>query len=153
MRPVPQVCKDFLKEQEGCVLHKYKDTAGRWTIGIGHLIKPGENIRDTITLGEAYALLEVDLLSAAGEVDRSVTVALNDNEFSALISFTFNEGVTAFHNSTLRTLLNAGNRAAAAEQFLRWNKVRNPATGELEPSEALRNRRLREQQLFLKGVR
>jgi len=48
---------------------------------------------------------------------------VNDNEFSALLSFTFNLGIGNLRSSTLLKLLNAGDRAGAADQFPRWNRA------------------------------
>ena len=33
---------EFITKWEGCILKPYKDIAGLRTIGVGHLIKPGE---------------------------------------------------------------------------------------------------------------
>jgi len=110
-----------LTEQfEGLSLTAYQDSVGKWTIGYGHTgpdVYPGL----TITQMEAESLLLNDLASAAASVNRLVTVALSQNEFDALVDFVFNLGTANFASSTLLKDLNAGNFAAAAEEFQKWD--------------------------------
>ncbi|UYA58942.1 lysozyme [Pectobacterium colocasium] len=137
---------DLIKSFEGLRLTKYLDTAGRWTIGYGHLILPHENFDNGITLQEADLLLRQDLKTAETGVQHYVNVDLNGNQFGALTSFTYNLGVESLETSTLLRLLNQGNYDAAADQFPRWDK-----DGE-QVVEGLLRRREAEKALFLQPV-
>jgi lysozyme len=109
-----------LTEQfEGLRLTAYQDSVGVWTIGYGHTgldVQPGL----TITQEQAGALLLQDVAGAVAAVNRLVTVPLTQNQFDALVDFTFNEGQGNLASSTLLRELNAGNTAGAAVQFLVW---------------------------------
>lgn len=110
---------DKLTTREGFSATPYKDTAGNWTIGYGHLIKAGESF-SSITEAEARALLEADLAEAQRAVQRNVAAPVSQNQFDALVSFVYNIGGDAFKNSTLLAKLNAGDVAGAAAEFKRW---------------------------------
>lgn len=105
---------------EGLRLQAYRDAVGVWTIGYGHTagVKAGQ----TITEAQATKFLLADLADAENAVERFVTVPLNDNQFAALVSFTFNCGVEAFRRSTLRKKLNARDYDAVPGQLARWVK-------------------------------
>jgi lysozyme len=109
---------NLLKEVEGLRYRAYFDTGGVATIGYGHTkgVKPGM----TCTAEQAEEWLEQDLLMAEASVGDLVKVPLTDNQFSALVSFTFNLGPTALANSTLLKLLNAGDYKAIPAQMVRW---------------------------------
>jgi lysozyme len=119
---------NLIKRWEGKNLDAYQDVAGLWTIGYGHLIKPGEpffpygTVR-RITEAQATALLEQDMAEARAAVDAGVTVPATDGERAAMVSLAFNIGRAAFLNSTLLRLFNAGDKAGAAAQFDRWVKA------------------------------
>jgi len=100
-------------------LTAYQDSVGVWTIGYGHT---GSDVRPglTITQEQASALLQQDVAGAVAAVNRLVTVTLTQNQFDALVDFTFNEGQGNLASSTLLRELNAGNTAGAAAQFLVW---------------------------------
>lgn len=95
---------------------------GTLTIGWGHT-GPDVVIGMTITEQEADELLEADLEWACKAVEELVKVPLNDNEFAALVSFTYNVGRTQFANSTLLRLLNQGDYGAVPSQLVRWDKT------------------------------
>jgi len=111
---------DFIKSFEGLRLHAYDDGGGVWTIGYGST--NGGHQRDAITELEAGATVDGDVAEAEDAVNMFVEVDLHNYEFDALVSFTFNCGVNAFHGSTLLRLLNDGDREGASKQFIRWNK-------------------------------
>ena len=142
--------KKFLVEQEGLRLKVYLDTAGLPTIGVGHLIRPEDNLTlgDYITDKQAMEFLDKDLEEAEDAITNWVDVDLNQNQFDALVSFTFNLGVNAFKKSTLLKELNLEHYVMAASEFLKWNKVLNPKTGKKEISPAILSRRQREKALF-----
>lgn len=134
----------LVKQFEGLSLKAYRDPKGIWTIGYGHTrnVKPG----DVITKQRAEVLLKQDLGTAEAAVRRLVKVNLNSNQFSALVSFTFNLGGGAFGRSTLLKKLNQGDYLGAANEFPRWNK----AGTKVLPG--LTRRRAAERALFLRSV-
>lgn len=121
---------DLIAEFEGFVDHLYNDPANHCTIGIGHLVHLGrcggggseEQWRNGISYSEAVHLLQEDVKRYEDAVNTLITVPLNQNQFDALVSFTFNVGAGALADSTLRRLLNVGNYQAVPEQLRRWNK-------------------------------
>lgn len=145
-RKINQEGLDLIKQFEGRSLKAYQDSVGVWTIGYGHTnnVKKG----DIITPEQADKFLKEDLEEAESWVNFAVTVPINDNEFAALVSFTFNLGCNNLIKSTLLRLLNGdATREVVAEQFLRWNK----AGGKVLPG--LTRRRQAEKTLFLKPVK
>jgi lysozyme len=134
-----------LTEQfEGCRLTAYQDVAGVWTIGYGHTgpdVSPGL----TITQAQAEQLLQQDAASAAACVNQAVTVALNQDEFDALVDFVFNIGRGAFQASTMLRDLNSGDFAGAAGEFDKWDHAGGKVVA------GLLRRREAEQALFDEG--
>lgn len=111
----------LIKKFEGCRLTAYKCPSGVWTVGYGHTsgVKKGQRI----TQRQAEAYLIEDVRKFENGVNKYVSAPLNQNQFDALVSFTYNCGLTAFKNSTLRKKLNAKDYAGAGEELLRWNKA------------------------------
>lgn len=109
---------ELIKHFEGLRLGAYQCSADVWTIGYGHTagVKPG----DAITTEQADAFLRQDVADSERAVSRFVSVPLTQNQFDALVSFTFNLGSGSLRNSTLLKKLNAGDYSGAAEQLLRW---------------------------------
>src|SRR5882757_6232013 len=107
---------------EDCKLAAYPDPVGIWTIGYGHT---GTDVVEglTITQAQAAILLAADVAWAVTCVNKSVKSAINQNQFDALVDFVFNLGCASLGQSTLLRLVNAGNLAGAAKEFLRWNKA------------------------------
>lgn len=132
---------NLIKEFEGLCLHAYQDVVGVWTIGYGHT---GPEVKEglAITEHDAEQLLRGDLLRFESGVAAAVDVPLNENQFSALVSFSYNLGLGSLQKSTLLSQLNEGNHEGAAEQFPLWDK----AGGRSLPG--LHKRRLAEKALF-----
>ena len=140
---------EFIKRHEGLRTTAYQDVAGFWTIGYGHLIKlPYEEWLMEQPIGEELAtnILKEDLAIAERCVNLHVHIELDQEQFDALVSFTFNLGCGALERSTLRALLNMGQRERAAEQFQRWNKAGGKVWA------GLTKRRLEEKRLFTEGL-
>ncbi len=110
----------LLKSFEGLRLKAYLDAVGVWTIGYGTTrgVRPGMQI----TEAEAEAFLRNDLRIFEQAVLSNVQAPLNSDQFSALVSFTYNVGAGALASSTLRRVLNQKDYQTAANEFLRWNK-------------------------------
>lgn len=134
------VCTHMVAGFEGIKLNAYLDGNGIPTIGYGHT--QGVQMGDTCTQQEALQWLSDDLGTADDAVNRLVTVPLNQNQYDALVSFTYNVGQGHLQHSTLLDLLNQGAYVGASAQFLAWNKI-----GGVE-SKGLTNRRLAERALF-----
>lgn len=109
----------LIKEYEGLRLEAYLCPAGVWTIGWGHAkgVKQGDRI-DTST-AEKY--LKEDIEEAERGIEKLVKVKLNDNQFSAIVSFVFNLGTGNFQKSTLLRVINTDPYSPnVAVQFRRW---------------------------------
>ncbi|VAE55435.1 glycoside hydrolase family protein [Enterobacter hormaechei] len=136
----------LIKQFEGCKLTAYQDSVGVWTIGYGWT-QPvdGKPIRAGMTIKQETAerLLKTGLVSYESDVSRLVKVGLTQGQFDALVSFTYNLGARSLSTSTLLRKLNAGDYAAAADEFLRWNKAGGKALN------GLTRRREAERALFL----
>lgn len=145
MRQINDAGLKLIREFEGQVLKGYLDAVGKLTVGVGHLVKPGEpyKLGKAITQAESDRLLREDLKTAIACVEKRVTAPLTDNQFAALVSFVFNLGCGNFTKSTLRKLLNRGLYTQAAGEFGKWNK----ASGLI--LKGLTRRREAEQNLFL----
>jgi len=132
---------ELIKKFEGCRLTSYADSVGVMTIGYGHIdgVKKGQRISQQ----KADQFLAQDVEIAANEVSRLVTAEINQNQFDALVSFTFNLGAKNLAESTLLRNVNSGNFRSAADQFGRWVF----AGGVL--IKGLVNRREAERQLFV----
>lgn len=128
----------------------YLCPAGYQTIGWGHRIQAGDRLQPPLSAAEADRWLEVDVLRVGGQIGVTVKVPLTQSMMDALTCFVFNVGYGAFLGSTLLAALNAGQYAVAADEFLKWNKARNPKTGQKEPLAGLTRRRAAERALFLR---
>lgn len=133
---------------EGLRLNAYQDSVGIWTIGFGTTIFPhGQKVKDgdccTIQQANSYMLHDLKRFEAA--VSKAVQVPLNQHQFDALVSLTYNIGVGAFQRSTLVKLLNTGNYKAASHQFDVWVKAGGKTV------QGLVNRRAIEKAFFLGG--
>jgi GH24 family phage-related lysozyme (muramidase) len=115
-----------VKHFEGLELRAYQDAVGVWTIGYGHTSAAGPPTvyaGQTITEQEAETILKRDLNLFENGVRDLVAVPVNSNQFSALVSFSFNVGLGALRNSTLLRKLNAGDYQGAANELPRWTKA------------------------------
>lgn len=64
--------------------------------------------------------MQYDLKKFEYAVNQAVVVNLSQNQFDALVSLSYNIGMTAFKNSTLLRDLNAADYQKAADQFDVW---------------------------------
>lgn len=62
-REINSKCIELIKSFEGWRSKAYKDAVGKWTVGYGHLIKPGDNLNESscITEEEGNKLLNSDV--------------------------------------------------------------------------------------------
>jgi GH24 family phage-related lysozyme (muramidase) len=132
----------LIKSFEGLRLEAYRDAVGIWTIGYGTTrgVQPGMVISEN----DAERFLVEDLTRFEQSIYEGVKVPINDNQFSALVSFTYNVGSGALLSSTLLKLLNQReDLRRVADEFPRWNK----AGGQV--LDGLTRRRHAERSLFL----
>jgi len=80
----------LIEASEGLRLEAYADCRGTPTIGWGHTL--GVKLGDACTQTEAEQWLGQDIKQAEDAVCRLVKAPLTDNQFAALVDFTFNEG-------------------------------------------------------------
>lgn len=139
---------NLIKEKEGLRLKPYLCSAGVATIGYGStMYADGRKVtlKDAaISEKQALELLANTLGKYEKAVNDYVKVQLTQNEFDALVSFTYNLGAGNLLSSTLLKKINAGDKAGAANQFEVWNKAGGKVL------EGLVKRRAAEKALFLK---
>jgi lysozyme len=118
---------NLIKTYEGFRSKPYLCPAGVPTIGYGCTeYADGRRVSLSdreITEKEATTYLKLFVTTLEYEIAKLITVPLNQNQFSALVSFTYNLGLGSLRKSTLLKLLNEGKFQEAADQFLRWNKA------------------------------
>ena len=122
MRHVTDEGLGLIKRFEGFSPEIYICPGGWPTIGYGHVVRNDERERFTDGIDEATAddLLRCDVASAQRAVLRLVRVPLEDGQFDALCSFTFNLGAGALQRSTLRRKVNREEHDAVPAEFGRW---------------------------------
>lgn len=128
MEQVPSQCFRLVKKYEGLSLKPYLCPAGIPSIGYGcTYYEPGQpvSMKDApIDQARAESLLRRHLALYWFNVNRLVGPELNDNQMSALTSFAYNVGVTAFATSTLIRKVNEDPEdPSIADEFRKWNKA------------------------------
>ena len=116
---VTQAGLDLIKHFESFRETPYLCPAGYQTIGYGHVIRSGENLEE-ISEGEGEALLLSNIAKAEASVLRLIKVVLEENQYDALVSFTFNLGGGALQRSTLRQKVNREEHTEVPDEFRKW---------------------------------
>ena len=116
------------------------------TIGYGHACHSSDctHLHPPLSQTQATELLRTDLHEFERCVD-SFATGLNENQFSALVSFTYNLGCGSLTHSTLGKDIKAHNYKAAAGQFRVWVHAGGKVLS------GLVKRREAERALFCKG--
>lgn len=140
----------MIERFEGCLLKASNKLDGVWTIGYGQTGRYyGKRVRRgmTTTKAEAHAWLrDHSIKTYEDAVTQAVKVPLNQNQFDALVSFTYNVGIGALKQSTALRKLNAGDYAGAADALTMWTKCNGKVLA------GLVRRRKEERALFLTPV-
>lgn len=116
----------LIRKCEGFRGRAYRDAVGVWTIGFGHtsgagapLVKP----EMVIDRNRAAIILAKDVALFAEGVANLVTAELNDNQFSALVSFAYNVGLGNFRKSSVLKAVNASDLTAVPRRLALWSKA------------------------------
>jgi len=138
-------CINLIKKWEGCKLESYKCSAGHDTIGFGNTfyedgtkVKPG----DKITQKRAESLLITLLPKFENIVNKKINVSLTQNQFDALVSYTWNTGGSD-------TLFNLINKKASDKEIRTWFETKYITAGGKQ-LQGLVNRRKDEANLYFK---
>lgn len=147
MKPSEELAS-FIKGWEKCRLEPYRDQAGLWTVGWGHLL-PQSAPRLPWTQEQADAQFLADLTPTGEGVSRMLKVQCAQNQYDAMVSLAFNIGLQAFLRSTLLAMVNMEKFEDAAEWFAPWNRV--TISGARVESKGLTLRRAAERAIFIHG--
>ena len=147
-----------IRHHEGVRQRPYRCHAALWTVGVGHVLyaeqgrlkleeRGGFPLRPEddrqFSMEEVNGILSADLERFERGVERFCPVPLTQGMFDGLVSFSFNVGLGTLQRSTLRQKLLRGDKAGAAEEFLKY------CMGGGKILKGLQNRRIDERALFL----
>ncbi|MCY4781740.1 lysozyme [Sphingobacterium sp. UT-1RO-CII-1] len=119
----------LIKKFEGWYSKPYLDPIGIPTIGYGFTYYLPSRKKVTmqdkaLTLQEGELMLKEVLKGYEGDVLRLVKKPLTQNQFDALVSFTYNLGGYNLSKSTLLKKVNINpNDPAIAGEFVKWNRA------------------------------
>jgi lysozyme len=133
----------MLKHHEGVRYKPYQCPAKLWTIGVGHVMYPEQakipSTPEGMATRKAYPLkpqdnrkwseeevdsiLAKDVVRFERGVARYLPIQLSQNEFDALVSFSFNLGLGVLQRSTIRQALLRGDKITAIQSLLKYNKA------------------------------
>lgn len=142
---------DLIVSFEGLKLNAYKDSVGIATIGIGTIKYPtGKAVvmGDVCTKHQAFEYLYNELKQKSSTVNFYTTgLTINQNQFDALLSFTYNVGTGALMVSTLLKKIKVNvNDPSIRVEFMKWNKGK--VSGVLTVLPGLTKRRAAEADLY-----
>jgi len=140
---------NLIKGFEGFRANQYKDSAGIWTIGYGTLCRTGTlRCPGPVTEAAARAELGRSIMANYGPcVRNAVKKPMNNNQYSALVSFAYNTGCGSLQSVVRVT-------GGVVAKFPDHMKLYNKATinGRLQVVQGLTNRRNAEIALFRKAA-
>jgi len=138
---------NLIKRFEGLSLKPYLCPAKIPTIGYGNTFyEEGTKVAmddKPITIKRAEMLLKLIVDKFAIGVEKVLKVPLEQNQFDAVVSFSYNVGLGSLKSSTLLKKINDGKFLEASKEFGRWNK----ANGKI--LDGLTKRREAERLLFI----
>lgn len=131
----------LIKSFEKLALVAYKRFPSEpWTCGWGHTRGVTQHTTCDETQAQRWFIEDTD--EAVETVNLHIYYPLSQNEFDALVSFTFNVGCFNASHSTLFGLVNVGHFELASKEFAKWNHVDGRVV------EGLTKRREAERDLF-----
>ena len=136
----------LIRRFEGFRANAYRCPAGVWTIGYGHTAQAGPPaVRPGMVLGEdeANRILAADVQRFADGVASLLAHEVSAAQFSALVSFAYNVGLTAFGASSVLKAVNDGRLGDVPARLKLWVK----AGGRVLPG--LERRRAAEAEMFM----
>ena len=148
----------MISHHEGVRSKPYRCPARLWTVGVGHVLYPGQaklpmDQREGFALrpednrafskDEVDGILRSDLQRFERGVVQLIPVALTQGQFDACVSFAFNVGLGTLQRSTFRQKVIRGEKEAAVASLLQYCKAGGKVLRGLE------NRRKDEAALFL----
>lgn len=137
---------NLMHEFEGCELDAYLCPANIPTIGYGNTYyEDGRPVRmgDKITQERADQLFNMIAEDFAKRVRTLLKKVLNENQFSALVSFAYNCGIANLNKSTLLKKVNINPADPTIySEFLKWDKANG------KPLAGLTRRREQEAKLY-----
>ena len=104
----------MIEQLEGFSAEPYPDPpgSGKFSIGFGHQILPGESFT-AITIEQARALLAADTQKARNVITAYIDYPLSTAQRAALTSFVYNIGGEQFLAGTVPAKINRGDLKAA----------------------------------------
>ena len=143
----------LIQEFESFVNAPYLDSARVWTIGYGSTYYPnGTSVtgRDKPITREYAETIQRNVISKDFEpvinelLEKGIASGfITQNMYDAILSLTYNIGVSGFKRSSVLRLLKQGDKVNASNAFLLWNTAGGNVL------KGLINRRKKERELFL----
>lgn len=134
----------LIADAEGCRTTPYQCSANVWTNGIGHT--EGVTPQSVVSDRQVAVNLVYDVMRVERGIAACMPVAMPQQVYDAVVSFTFNVGVRAACTSTLAGFINSGEWRSACQQLQRWVYVKGVKNKGIE------NRRAREIAWCMKGA-
>jgi len=111
-------CIELIKRHEGFKAKAYKCPAGVWTVGFGSTVGVTEGM--VVTEEQAVEMLRKHLATVERDLN-NLKLAINQNQFDALVCFIYNIGFGAFLKSgILRSIRATPNSPVIRAQFSEW---------------------------------
>lgn len=138
----------FLIKEEGVKLSSYLDVANVWTIGTGFTYyEDGTPVKegDKITAKRNESLFKRIVLNFENNLNKKLKTSVNQNQYDALISLSFNIGISGFNNSSALKAINVNPNDPQIKKLIELWRF---ATVKGEKKPVLLARRKRETDLY-----
>lgn len=143
-RDIEEDAINLIKEFEGLYLDAYQDIGGIWTICYGDIynVRPGMHLTEK----ECTQRLVKELKQTVESMEPAIPGLnrLNNNQFAALLSFTYNLGITKLLSTDIPKAVASNQLYLIPRIMLNYNKVKGKVI------KGLQTRRKREVEVFNK---